>query len=129
MGGVTVTFIDLSRQESREVIPGYRATFVHSENMTMAFWEVDPGARMPEHSHPHEQISSVVEGEFEMTVAGEPRRLNPGVAAVIPANVPHGGVAVTRCRLIDAFCPVRQDYRQQPTPYGGEQPMPGPSKS
>jgi quercetin dioxygenase-like cupin family protein len=106
-----VTFIDLNQLESREIVPGYRAVFVHSANMTVAFWEVDQGARMPEHAHPHEQVSSVVEGEFELTVAGESRKLNPGVAAVIPANVPHGGVAVTRCRLIDAFYPVRQDYR------------------
>jgi quercetin dioxygenase-like cupin family protein len=106
-----VTFIDLSELESREVIPGYWAVFVHSENMTMAFWEVDQGARMPEHSHPHEQVTSVVEGEFELTVAGEPRLLNRRVAAVIPPNVLHGGIAVTHCRLIDSFYPVRQDYR------------------
>lgn len=104
-------FLTLNDLEGREIVPGFRAKFVHSENMTLAYWEVDPDAAMPEHSHPHEQIANVLEGRFELTVDGETRILEPGMMAVIPGGIPHGGKALTSCRLLDAFHPSREDYR------------------
>jgi quercetin dioxygenase-like cupin family protein len=104
-------FINLDQVTEKEIVPGYRARFVHSENMSLAYWDVDPGAELPEHSHPHEQIANVLEGQFELTVAGESRVLEPGQVAVIPSGLPHRGRAITACRLLDAFYPVREDYR------------------
>lgn len=104
-------FQDLKNIQDREIVPGYRAKFVHSENMTLAYWDVDPGAALPEHNHPHEQIANVLEGRFELTVAGESRILEPGQVAVIPSDVPHSGCAITACRLIDVFYPCRDDYK------------------
>ena len=104
-------FHNLDAIPPREIVPGYRAKFIHSDGMTLAYWEVEAGAALPEHSHPHEQIATVLEGEFELTVAGESRVLVPGQVAVIPGNVPHSGRAITACRLLDAFQPAREDYR------------------
>ena len=106
-----MSFQDLKEIQEREIVPGYRARFLHSENMTLAFWDVDPGAALPEHSHTHEQIANVLEGQFELTVAGESRVLEPGQIAVIPSDVPHSGRAITACKLLDAFHPCRDDYR------------------
>ncbi len=75
------------------------------------YWDVDPGAELLEHSHPHEQIANVLEGRFELTVDGEPRVLEPGMVAVIPGGLPHSGKALTSCRLLDAFHPAREDYK------------------
>ena len=105
-----MAFINLKALEEKEPVPGYKAVFVHSDSMTLAYWEVQEGAVMPEHSHAHEQVASVVEGRFELTVAGEPMVLDAGTVAVIPSNTPHSGKAITYCRLIDAFHPVREDY-------------------
>lgn len=104
-------FQNLDEIQEREIVPGYRARFIHAEGMTLAYWEVEAGAALPEHSHPHEQIANVLEGEFELTVAGESRVLVPGQVAVIPGDVPHSGRAITDCRLLDAFQPAREDYR------------------
>ena len=104
-------FLDLKDIEEREIVPGYRAKFVHSEDMTLAYWDVDPGAELPEHSHPHEQVANVLEGKFKLTVDGEARVLEPGMIAVIPGGVPHGGKAITPCRLLDVFHPTREDYK------------------
>jgi len=106
-----MAFQDLKDIPEREIVAGYRAKFVHSKNMTLAYWDVDPGAALPEHSHPHEQIANVLEGQFELTVDGESRILEPGTVAIIPSNVPHSGRAITACRLIDAFYPCRDDYK------------------
>ena len=104
-------YLDLKDIKEREIVPGYRAKFVHSDDMTLAFWEIDPGAELPEHNHPHQQISNVLEGKFELTVDGETRILEPGLVAVIPGGVSHGGRAITACKLLDAFHPSRDDYR------------------
>lgn len=104
-------FTTLSDLTAREPVPGYRARFVHSATMTCAYWDVDAGAALPEHAHPHEQIAHVLEGEFELTVGGEVRVLTRGTVAVIPSNVPHSGRAITACRLLDVFHPVREEYR------------------
>jgi quercetin dioxygenase-like cupin family protein len=94
-----------------EPFPGYRGRFVHSEAMTLAYWDVEAGARAPEHSHPHEQILSLIEGEFELTVLGETELIRAGAVVVIPPDAAHSGEAVTACRIIDAFHPVRDDLR------------------
>jgi quercetin dioxygenase-like cupin family protein len=104
-------FLELSDIRQREPVPGYRVRFVHSDSMTVAFWEIEAGSSMPEHSHSHEQIVNLLEGEFELTVGDETRTLVPGVVAVVPPDVPHSGRAVARCRIVDVFHPVREDYR------------------
>ena len=103
-------FIDLNQLGERELIPGYRVRFIHTPNLTLAYWSVSAGATLPEHAHEHEQIAHVLDGEFELTIAGETQRLKPGQIAVIPPDVPHSGCAVTDCRLLDVFHPVREDY-------------------
>lgn len=102
---------NLENIPEREVVPGFFALFVHSENNTLAFWRIEEGAGLPAHSHPHEQVSIVLEGEFELTVDGTPHVLTPGQVFVIPGDVPHGGRALTPCRVLDTFSPVREDYK------------------
>ena len=104
-------FITLDDLEQREPVPGFKGRMVHTDNMTLAYWSIDAGALAPNHSHPHEQVTSVIEGEFELTIGGETRLLATGMAAVIPANTPHSARAITDTRLIDAFHPARDDYR------------------
>jgi quercetin dioxygenase-like cupin family protein len=109
--GVTVPFLELEDLETREPMPDFKGKFVHSDHLSVADWSIEAGAPFPEHSHPHEQISIVVSGEFELTLDGETRILKPGVVAIIPGDVPHSGKALTACKVIDVFHPVREDYR------------------
>ena len=106
-----MALIELSQIEEKELIPGYHVRFVHTENMTLAYWRIEAGASLPEHSHPHEQVSNLLEGEFELTVDGEKHHLTPGKVVTIPGDVPHAGTAITECRILDIFYPVREDYK------------------
>jgi quercetin dioxygenase-like cupin family protein len=101
----------LSELESREVVAGFHGKFVHSENMTFVYWQIDAGSTLPEHAHPHEQVANILEGTFELRVNGETVTLEPGNVAVIPSNAKHTGRAVSDCRILDVFYPVREDYR------------------
>ncbi len=102
---------ELKDLPTKEMFPGYTGKFIHTNNMTFAYWDVKAGSTVPEHSHMHEQVAHVLEGKFILTVDGVPLELEPGNVAVIPSNIKHSGIAVTDCKLLDVFCPVREDYR------------------
>jgi len=97
--------------QPRELIPGTAVRFVHGDRMTVAYWHFAPQVPLPEHSHPHEQITNILEGEFELTVDGEPITLRGGDYLVIPPDTVHSGRSITECRILDVFSPVREDYR------------------
>ena len=97
--------------EARELIHGTSVRFVHSERMTVAHWHFDPSIDLPEHSHPHDQITTILEGEFELTVDGVSEVLTAGHYRVIPPDAVHSGRSITACKIIDVFSPVRDDYR------------------
>lgn len=102
---------NLSNIISKEIMPGYHGKLVHSKTMSWAFWDVEKGAMVPEHQHIHEQIMHVVEGSFEFTLKGITKIYKPGDVVIIPSNTPHGGKAITPCKLMDVFSPVRDEYK------------------
>lgn len=97
--------------KSKEVVPGITGHYEHGAGQTIGYIRIKKGAVLPEHSHPHEQITLILEGEFEMTIGGEKYLFTAGSVHVIPSNVPHSAVALTDCIAIDVFNPVREDYR------------------
>ncbi len=103
--------MNLEEIPSKEIMPGYHGKMIHAENMSIAFWEVKKDAEVPEHSHVNEQIMHVLEGEFEFTLDGVTKIYSPGDLVIIPSWVTHSGKALTACRLIEVFSPVREEYR------------------
>lgn len=104
--------IELSSIEPKEIAKGYSARFIHTASMTFSYIDVTAGSVINEHSHINEQVSHVLEGTFRMTIEGVEHTFGPGSVCVIPPNVKHGGLAITDCRLLDVFNPVREDYRK-----------------
>ena len=103
--------MDLATIPTKEIMPGYHGKMIHAEHVTWAFWEVEKGAEVPEHTHHHEQIMHVVEGQFQFTLDGDTQVYTSGAVVVIPSQTPHSGKALTKCRLMDVFSPVREEYR------------------
>ena len=58
--------IDLLPQN--EIKEGFKARFIHAENFTLGYWDVEEGAILPMHAHFHEQVTQILEGKFEMTI-------------------------------------------------------------
>ena len=104
-------YIELSGLGEREVVPGFIGKFLHTGRMTVSMWKVTSGSRLPTHSHPHEQVTIVVKGRLEMSLAGSVKVLEPGIVASIPPDAEHSGRALSDCDIIDVFSPVREDYR------------------
>jgi len=103
--------LNLSEITTKEIIPGYHGKLIHGDTITIAFWEVEKGAAVPEHAHINEQIMHVLEGDFEFTVGGVTKVYGPSDLAIIPSNTPHSGKALTPCKLMDVFSPVRDAYK------------------
>ena len=102
---------DISNIAQKEIIKGFNGRFFHTNSFTIAFWEIEAGAILPEHSHIHEQSTQVIEGKLEMLIDGVTTVLTPGMIANIPSNVIHSGKALTSCKVTDVFSPSREDYK------------------
>jgi len=107
----TSVFKYFSDIAAKEVAPGFFSKLIHTDTNTINFIEVKAGSSTQLHKHLHQQCSFAIAGKFELTANGETQILEPGIFAIIPSNVEHGGTAVTDCKLIDIFSPVREDYR------------------
>ena len=71
-------FIDTSRLDVIERLPGWHGRYFHSPNMTFAHYDFVRGASIHEHFHPQEEVYEVTEGELEVTIDAFPR--SPGRA-------------------------------------------------
>ncbi|MCB0376063.1 MAG: cupin domain-containing protein, partial [Sinomicrobium sp.] len=93
------------------IVPGFWGKMYHTEGMTFSHWTIEADAELPEHRHPHEQLSYLLEGVLEFTIEGMTKVIVPGKLVVVPPNAPHSVKAVTDCVVIDIFHPVREDYK------------------
>ena len=96
------------------LLDGISARFVTGSRIMFSFVRLAPGAIMPDHNHPHEQLGYVVEGTMVLNLAGDERTLQPGDAYAIPGGVTHRAVGGPNgCLVLDAFNPPREEYLER----------------
>lgn len=88
------------------------AVLATGDEMSLQHFEVEPGASVPAHAHPHEQAGYLVEGTLTFLLDGdEELTLGPGDSYSIPGEERHGvenrGDKVVRG--VDVFSPPRAD--------------------
>ncbi len=88
---------------------------IHTNHLMMAnilFTDGPTSEPDPFHSHPHEQVAYVAEGEILLFTGSEaPVHLRPGDHYAIASEVPHTIQRLTpRVRIIDCFTPLRNDF-------------------
>jgi len=103
--------IHIDQVKKKKLIEGIIGQYVHGDSTTFGYVTIEEGSQLPLHNHPHEQITYMIEGKLKMQIGDEELVLEPGCVKVIPSNTPHSAVALTACKLIDVFSPVREDYR------------------
>ena len=63
------------------------------------------------HSHPHEQISYVAEGDLFLFLGEEKHLLSKGDIFTVPSGLLHCIQTISKhVRLIDSFSPIREDF-------------------
>lgn len=105
----------LESQSKREKLsPVFERKIVHLEKIMTVVCDFTNGpAPEPDksHSHPHEQISYVAEGELFLFIGDEKHLLTKGDIFTVPSGVPHCIQNISSfVRLIDSFSPGREDF-------------------
>ncbi len=95
-----------------EIFPGVQIHTTAGERMMLSLVEFAPHAEVRPHSHPHEQMGLLLEGELTFIIGGEKHVLHPGQMWRIPGGVTHSAIAgPEKVRALDVFHPIRDDYR------------------
>ena len=83
---------------------------LNGEAMTLARITLAQGALVPEHSHPNEQIATVLSGRLRFRLGDEERVVDAGASILIAGDVPHEVEALEDSVVLDAFAPRREDW-------------------
>ena len=96
------------------MVPGIRRrTIASGEHMMQMLVTLEIGSHLPEHQHPHEQITHILHGRLRLTVAGVPHELAAGQSLCIPGATLHAADTLEDTVVIDTFSPPREDLLTQ----------------
>ena len=87
-----------------------RKILAYGDNMMQCYLEFDKGAVGTMHSHPHWQLTYVLEGVFEFTIGGVTKIVREGDTLLKQPNLPHGCICLEKGKLLDTFTPCREDF-------------------
>jgi quercetin dioxygenase-like cupin family protein len=104
-------FADVGSVPPQRLWAGVIARTVHGERLTFTIVELEPGAVVPEHRHPNEQVGVLLEGQLTFRVGAELRDLGPGGTWRIAGGQSHEVMAgPDGAVVVEAFAPVREDW-------------------
>ncbi len=104
-------FMSAGTPPRKEIFKGVTIKPLAGQHAMIMHSELAPGVEVPIHSHPHEQLGIVIEGELDFRIADEERRLSPGDMFMIPGGTPHGlRTGKGRVVLAEFFHPIREEY-------------------
>jgi quercetin dioxygenase-like cupin family protein len=111
-------FIDIDKITPIEPAPGCRLRTPYAKNLMLSYLQMDAGAEIPLHSHPHDQGGVLLKGTLQLTIGDETRLVEAGSLFLIPGGTPHRAVAVQGAvTVLDVFSPVREDYAEMANRY------------
>jgi quercetin dioxygenase-like cupin family protein len=82
---------------------GVKAWIVQTESRQLVFFEMQPDAIVPEHSHNYPQWGMLIEGGMKLTVNGRTKTIGKGDEYLIPAHAKHNVTFKTKTRVMDLF--------------------------
>ena len=83
---------------------------LNGDAMTLARITLARGAVVARHSHPNEQIATVLSGRLRFRLGDEERVVAAGASLLIAGDVPHEVEALEDSVVLDAFAPRREDW-------------------
>ena len=87
-----------------------RKVLAYCDELMAAVNEFDEGAEGPLHSHPHTQITYIVEGRFRFTIGNETKEVSKGDTLCKRNGVQHGCVCLEKGVMVDFFTPMREEF-------------------
>ena len=92
---------------------------IAGERSALMRCRIDEGFVVPEHAHPEEQITMILEGRLEFTVEDPDSgslttTAGAGEVVIVPGGLKHGALALTDVVSVDVFTPIKRDLLPQP---------------
>ena len=75
-------------------------TLIDKQIGTVTVSAFDEGEGLSEHTVPYDALVQILDGEAEITIAGEPKRVTAGQMIIMPADRPHAVKAVKRFKML-----------------------------
>jgi mannose-6-phosphate isomerase-like protein (cupin superfamily) len=100
-----------------KVSPGYERIIAHLDNLMVTVCDFTNGPMKrpdPPHSHPHEQITYVAEGELLFLKSEVEYHLKKGDIITVPSGTSHCIQTLSdHVILVDSFQPLRKEFLKQ----------------
>ena len=77
------------------------------QGRTVVLYSLDAGSAIHRHAHQQEEVWHIIEGELEISIGDETRRVGPGSVGSVPSNTEHELKAITAGRAIVVDYPLR----------------------
>ena len=104
--------VSVTDREATEAVEGVHLSILAgAEKMNVQHFDIEPGAEVPEHSHPHEQTGYIFEGTLTFLVDGEELEVAAGDSYAIPGDEAHAAEnrGEMPVRGVDIFSPPREN--------------------
>ena len=75
-------------------------TIIDKKTGSVTLFAFDKDQGLSEHTAPYDAMVYVVEGEVQVTIAGNPISLKQGEVTIMPANQPHALTAKSRFKML-----------------------------
>lgn len=109
-----MTVLKYHEMPAAQMREGAERRMGHTDNLMIVVVDFRDGPKDkpdPLHSHPHEQVTYVAEGEVLFVMDGQQTHLIPGDLVLVPSDKPHSIQQLTEhVRLVDCFTPIREDF-------------------
>jgi quercetin dioxygenase-like cupin family protein len=73
---------------------------IKKPNGNITLFAFDKDESLTEHTSPFEAVVYIVDGEMEIKIGGNPHTVEAGEIIVLPANIPHGLIAVKKSKML-----------------------------
>lgn len=73
---------------------------VKQKGGNVTLFAFDAGEELSEHTAPFDALASILDGEAEITIGGQPHVVRAGQTILMPANIPHALKANARFKMM-----------------------------
>jgi len=105
-----------TKSDAKGLVPGQKAivaslasyqtgsvvsrTIINDRAGTVTLFAFDEGEGLSEHTAPYDALLHLLEGEAEVTIAGNRNLMEQGEAIILPARKPHAVQALRKCKIL-----------------------------
>lgn len=104
-------FTKAGEGKTRELVDGITlTTSAYGEKTLMGRFHLVKGAKIPAHSHPHEQTGVMISGKLRFLVEGTVMDVETGDSWCLKGGIEHSAEALEESVIIEVFSPLREEY-------------------